>query len=247
MTTKDQDLDRELATLFAEDAAPGDHREADELFAYLAGELDEEARESLLAHLERCRECTARLVELEPLASPEAPREDGIADLADAAAWRSMKVRLAAEETDVARPARRGLGVWQAAAAVFFAATVLLSWRVAELGRSVETLAAPRANVPIVYADPVRDEGSSLVLPAGEELVVLALSVPAPEEHASYAVEIADAGGKVLWEARDLELSDYGTLRLALTRRYLKPGSYRLRLYGDAGREPILDYPLEAR
>lgn len=248
MTTKDPDLDRELALLFAEGAATGEHPEADELFAYLAGELGEEDRERLVAHLEGCRRCTALLVEIEPLAAPDPPREDGVADLADAAAWRSMKARLVTEKAATARPPRRGRGLWQAAAAVFFAATVLLAWRVAELSRSVDELAAPRANVPILYAEPTREEADRvLVMPEDVDLLVLALT--ASGGYPSYSVEIADAEGEVLWTQAGLRATDYDTVRLVVTRRFLGPGRYRILLFGagETGRDAIDDYPLEVR
>lgn len=257
MTNRETDLDRSLAATFADDRAPasGEHRTPDELFAYLAGELGEEDQERLQAHLEGCRECLDLLLDLEPLALPETPQA-GVTDLETAAAWRTLRSRLAAEKTRERTflPSR----LLQVAAAVFFVSTLALSGWVIHLERSAARLrdtlaaaAAPRLNVPVVYVDSTRSEETAggLEMPPGQDFLLLMMTPADPRELASYEVEILDAGERPIWHGTGLEMSDYGSLRLGLSRRFLPPGRYRIRLYGvvDGESELLEEHPLEVR
>lgn len=255
MTTRETDLDRSLAATFASDhVAAGGHWEPDEIFAYLAGELTEEDQERLQAHLEGCRECTGLLLDLEPLAAPEEPPPSGVADLETAAAWRALRPRLAPEKTRAFPPSR----LIQVAAAVLFVSTLALSGWVIRLERSAARLrdnvaaaAAPRLNVPVVYVDAIRSEEpeAGIVMPPGQDFLLLMITPADPRELAAYEAEILDSEQRPVWHGTGLEMSDYGSLRLGLSRQFLSPGRYRLRLYGlvDGESELLEEHPLEIR
>ncbi len=266
MTANDQDLDRSLARLFAEQSADADrHLDPEELFAYLAGELSESAVEHLRQHLEGCRECVDLLLELELLAAPDAPPTDGVADLGLAATRRVISEhfageRSAANDERVRRSRRLRLvpgrwgGIVQAAAAVFLVTTLGLSVRVAQLQRTTaelrHDLEQPRLNVSVFYADATRSGGVVVdELPPDNDFFLLMLIPTERRVFASYEVEIRGADQRPIWSGKGLEMSAGGTLRLGLSRRFLPPGDYRVRLYGLAGQDrvQIEEYALEIR
>ncbi len=262
MKIDDQDLDRSLATLFAEQPAGGNgHFEPDELFAYLAGELSDQEAEGLQDHLEGCRECLDRLLELESLAEPDPPSAEGVTDFELVAAGRAIRQRLsgeAAKDGLRAHPGRLrswiGGGWTQAAAAVFLVTTLGLSVKVVELQRTTTEqrrgLEQPRINVPVLYADATRaGELAVSELPPGNDFFLLMLMPTETRTFADYEVEISGAGERPIWSGKGLEMSAGGALRLGLSRRFLPPGRYRIRLFGIGaeGREMIEEYPIEIR
>ncbi len=247
-------LDRALAELFAEQAAADGaegHGDPEEIAAYLAGELGEEEAERLRRHLGGCRECTALVLDLETLAADE-PAADGVADFELAAAWRTFEERRAAAPPAAGRPAtaptaRRQAGWLQAAAAVLLLSTVGLSTWVVRLRHE---LAAPQPNVPILYLGAAtRAEGGVGRLEADPNQDFFVLMLAPPREFADYEVEILDPGGRQVWRGAGLVASDFGTVRLGLSRRRLPAGEVRVRLYGIAGEERQLleDYRVEIR
>ena len=256
MKADDKDLDRSLAGLFAEQADGASHFEPDELFAYLAGELSGEEVEGLRDHLEGCGECLDRLLELEPLAEPEAPPAEGVTDFELVAAGRAIRRRLADDDGDRARPQRPAwtARTWpQAAAAIFLLTTLGLTFQVTRLQRTVveqrRGLEQPRINVPVLYADATRAGELTVELPAEDDFFLLMLMPTETRDFADYEVAISGAGERPMWSARGLEMSAGGALRLGLSRRFLPPGRYRVRLFGLAGedREMIEEYPIEIR
>ncbi len=263
MIDTERDLDRALAELFTEehgDGGPEGHGDPEELAAYLAGELGEEEAERLRRHLEGCCECTALLLDLETLAAADEPAADGVADFELAAAWRTFEERRGAEEPaaaerPVASPVGRPTRWLQAAAAVLLLSTVGLSGWVVRLQQSVAELGEPQPNVPVLYLDATTrseeagDRPSGLELAPGTDTFLLMLTPTDPREFPAYEVEILGAGDEAVWRGGGLELSEYGSLRLGLSRRFLAPGEYRIRLYGIAGgaRELVDDYRVEIR
>ncbi len=266
MKVDDRDLDRSIAALYAERTADGgEHRDADGLCAYLAGELPEAAAEQLRDHLEGCHQCVSQLLDLEPLATPDVPPAPGVADHDVAKFQRAVHERLAGRPSEPAdervrpRPARRPTVRWsgllKAAAAVFLVTALGLSMWVIQLQRTVADqrrhLEQPRLNVPVFYAEATRD--AELVvgeLPPGNDFFVLMLMPTELRVFASYEMEIRGAGERLIWNGEGLEMSAGGALRLGLSRRFLPPGSYRIHLYGLAeggDREPIEEYPLKIR
>jgi hypothetical protein len=61
------------------------------------------------------------------------------------------------------------------------------------------------------------------------------LNVAGEQSHSSYALEILDQSGKIVWQGRGLRRSPYNTFTVALARRSLPAGQYHIKLYGLGG------------
>jgi len=246
-----RDLDGDLAALFAEEhvaAGDGVHPEPDELLEYLDGQLGQEAAGRIRDHLEGCRDCTAVLLDLEILSRPDEPRTDGAVDFELAAAQRAFQERLGVSERAAPRPSR----LWQAAAAVFFAATLGLAWQVARLQGDLDARDAPRFNVPVLYLEPTRTEealDARLGPDQGAESFLVFLMLTDPGAFSEYEVEILGPGDTLVRTGRGLEPGDSGALNITLSRRFLTADEVRLRLFGVTGgsRELIDDYRIEVK
>lgn len=244
-------LDTDLAALFAAEhvsAGAGAHEEPAALLDYLEGRLGEDEGRRVRDHLEVCRECSEALLGLETLARPD---DGGGAEFELAAAWRAFRERTAPPAAR--QPGRRGRPqtALRAAAAAFFAATVVLTWQLVRLSGELPGRAAPQVNVPVLYLEPTRAEGgfdARLEPGRGAEVFVIFLLLSEPGAFAEYEVEVLGAGEEPLWTGEGLAPSrGSGSLRIALSRGFLAPGEYGIRLYGvtAAGREPIDDYRIE--
>jgi len=67
--------------------------------------------------------------------------------------------------------------------------------------------------------------------------------------YSEYALEILDGQGRQLRRVKGLYRSPADTFRVALSRRLLPAGRYRLRLYGlyAGGSKAVGDYPIRVR
>jgi len=228
---------------------PEPHPKPKMLAAYHAGELTEPEERRLQDHLVGCPECAALLLDLDGLGRPEF----GAGSLAPAdqeALWRSLQAEIRKEEPLApVIPMRRQSAAsrWlPALAAALLVATLGLSVWVASLRRTVDELSRPQANALVLDLDAgtARGEGDvrpSWVIPKDVRLFTLILSPPGPRS-TSYRVAIERAGGG---EVRSVELmpNELGSLSLILSRRWIGPGDYRVRLFGP-GREPVAEYAL---
>lgn len=228
-----------------------EHLAVDELLDYHAGRLDPEAQDRVQDHLVACRQCTALLLDLEPLTRPDTREPGGTRDLALVAAWRELVGRLRAEELPTLRLPRF---VYPLAASLLLAVVGLGSW-VGVLHRKNDELrrgAASEANIPLYQpepqtrAAPIEGSGAEAVAPNVIELgpktprFVLVFT-PSPE-YEEYEVEASRSGRwQVLVRGLTLQEAD-GILTLALSREALPPGDHALRLYGRSeGQRTLLD------
>ncbi|MCG8462278.1 MAG: hypothetical protein MI919_38835 [Holophagales bacterium] len=209
-------------------AAGSNHPEAEVLAAYLADELEPELENGVRTHLVACRECTARLLDLDALEaeSPEVVGDSGeVADLARHAAWRELEARLEAGGGEAVGDGRIGEGEtpaadravaaggsgttaarrpWLAVAAAL--SVLVLSFWVARLVVTVERLEGevarmqePEANTLMVYLDPITRSAS--VPPDTVEL--------GPEQRHWVLVSTPpDLGAEGVFERYRLELVD---------------------------------------
>jgi len=85
--------------------------------------------------------------------------------------------------------------------------------------------------------------GTLFEIPRNAGGVTFVLTLGETGHSRDHAVELRDAGGKVVWSARGLVEMD-GTLTFHLGRRELPPGTYTLDLYGLSGdrREKLETY-----
>jgi hypothetical protein len=242
-------------------AGQGTHPEPEELAAYPAGELSAAAERRLEDHLVACPACAALLLDLDGLADPEFGAGRPGATEGDAerdAAWESFRAQIATTAPEPApAPVVRGRFApppaprWlYALAATLLLAVGALSLEVTSLSRTVAELSRPEVNAPVVDLSQGTARGGeaarTAAVPAGARLFTLVLSPAAHPPHTAYGVEIADAAGRAVVEERRLQPNPYGSFSLALSRRTLGTGDYRVRLFAIDGslKVPIEEYAL---
>lgn len=257
-----------VAALAAEAGSAVEHPETDRLLDYFAGRLDPDAEESLRDHLVACRGCARRLLELEPLAEPDAGDEDAVADFAMNASLRALEARIESERAGsrgapAGRAGRRGplLGspvfLRSLAAGLLVAVVGLSVWGLrlqgaaADLRRTLDDLDRPRANVAVSYLEPATSRGTAPApaeLEPGQPFWVLVLIPEDPRPRPEYEVTLLGADGEELWRQRGFEMSGNGGVSLSLPRRLLPPGEYRLRLHAiqEDQRTLVGEYPLRS-
>ena len=107
---------------------------------------------------------------------------------------------------------------------------------IAELRRSVDGLSQPQVNVPITDLDQQANRGgdgaTTVTAPVGANIFTLILHVADGPSFPDYALEVIDGRGQRLMRARSLRKSQLNTFTVALPRRLLPAGQYRLKLYG---------------
>jgi hypothetical protein len=119
---------------------------------------------------------------------------------------------------------------------------------IAELRRSVDDLSRPQVNVPITDLEQQFDRGggvaTTVTAPVGANIFTLILHVSDVPSFPDYALEVIDGRGQRLMRAQSLRKSQLNTFTVALPRRLLPAGRYRLKLYGlRSGRgEVVAEY-----
>jgi anti-sigma factor RsiW len=126
---------------------------------------------------------------------------------------------------------------------------------IAKLSRSVDELSQPQFNAPItdLESQNMRSGAQNAVaivtMPVRVNLFMLILHVSDKQTFPEYALEILDRQGRRVWRAQGLRRSQADTFTVAMQRRLLPAGQYRIRLYGqETGRsETIGDYAIRVR
>ena len=107
---------------------------------------------------------------------------------------------------------------------------------IAELRRSVDDLSQPQVNVPITDLEQQANRGgdgaTTVTAPVGANIFTLILHVADGPSFPDYALEVIDGRGRPLMRAQSLRKSQLNTFTVALPRRQLPAGRYRLKLYG---------------
>ncbi len=101
-------------------------------------------------------------------------------------------------------------------------------------------------NLPLAFLQPMearRGEPEAIRLPVEAPYLLIVLQVVSLKEYPNYRL-VLERQGEALWSTDRLTPSGLGEIHLALPRRLLAPGAYRLRLQGlRAGRpEPLAVY-----
>lgn len=220
---------------------PMDHPSPDQWIAYQRGELPAEEEARLQEHLVRCRDCFDLAAGAAAFAEPdEAP---GAGEEAETAAvWRLLRPQLDPAPDNVRaissatpRPASQP---WRARipyalAATFFVAFVgMTAWNLRQRSE-LETLGAPRPNVPTVEItagerDPAAREPS---VPTGPRMFLFHPNEDLP----AYRLSIRDAATGRELESHELLPDQNLALNLYLPEG-LPPGRYRLELRDGAGK-----------
>ncbi len=251
---------RALRAALADEASGGDllaaHPIADTLLAYLEGTLEGAEAERIADHLVACRECGRAAIDLGDFASGET---EEVAEFATVAAWRAFKEHLPEQDASArSRPSPNSRSTlhWPSralAASLVVACLGLLLWGGAlrrSLGRAEATvveLEAAQLEVPILYLEgAVRDQAAAvaeIARRAGPGRFLIVLTPPPGASFRGLAVEVVDSVGRPLWSASDLDLSEYGTLRIGLSRAQLPAGDFLLLLRDRSG-DLLAEYPL---
>ena len=118
--------------------------------------------------------------------------------------------------------------------------------QVAELRQQVEALSEPQPNVLVADLYPpalTRGNAGSVTtldVPAGTSLITVILNTAVDRQYGEYQVDILDTTGTRMWRGEQLQKTPFGNFTLALPRRRLPPGEYRIDLRGVASGEVTL-------
>ncbi|MEA2325399.1 MAG: hypothetical protein QOE68_358 [Thermoanaerobaculia bacterium] len=239
MITKSE-LSAANRALMAEDRlSNGDPPTAEEMLAYTRGELTPDAeariRERLIAYPELLRTLTAPFPEG---AEPDHP--DYLSDHEFARHWKALQKRR--QRPDRTPQYWRAFGAIAAALAVVFGG---LLWR------AQTELKKPLAvwEQQDLYPDGQRGLGGQPnTLTAKGESYLLVPPLPADLAVDKVRAEIVDVANpsRTVWSSKALPRTPDGSLVIVVPREFLKPGTYRLVVYGITGerQEPLRSFTL---
>lgn len=218
------------------------HPTPQELVAYHAGELPPEAEARILGHLAICRECSDLLLDLSGFADLKPP--EGVPELTDAQVeedWQALRAKMQKEAPQREpvpvvpirpKPERRWLPI---AASLLLAVPLLYLW--ARGGEQFRSL-------PIVSlsSEVQRSEGDEVEQISSKDGAILSLYFDAEKIYPAYEAEIAGRTVKVTPpKGEDLPVA------LVIERGSLKPGLYKIQLYGleEGQRAPLGSYDIQ--
>jgi anti-sigma factor RsiW len=122
--------------------------------------------------------------------------------------------------------------------------------QIAQLRQSVDELSSPQLNVPITDLYPQAFDRSQpaavkrIEVPAGANLFTLILNTADQQAYASYALEVSNLRGRLIWRGQGLQKSQFNNFTLTLPRRLFPAGQYRIKLYGvrDGSKKLVEEY-----
>ena len=239
---------------------PGEPPTADELVAYLEGELGPAEHDRIAGKLARYPDAARALAALEAFPDVEPPPgHEPLSDEELEKDWLRLRERMGWAETEAGAAmepgegaARRGAAAdrfwWSraaAAAALLLVGAVggwLVGWLVAR------DAGAPSASVAVVQLAPVGTALGRGLSPAGEELagadrLVLFLASAQPPRPGDYRLTIESADGGAVWQTATARPDPTGTFRVDLPGDFLAPGTFRI-LVAPPGDGPATEYEL---
>jgi hypothetical protein len=107
-----------------------------------------------------------------------------------------------------------------------------------QLRQALEEYKKPRANAVLLmtfYQTRELDEVQTIVWPRSKPYLSGSLPEVEDLDYKTYQVVLADARGRVVWQADGVRKDEAGQVRLLLNRAEVPDGEYRLTLYGVAG------------
>lgn len=224
----------------------GDPPTVEEMLAYARGELaprdEERIRRLLVDYPELAHALTAPFPEDDAMPGDAGYLSD------DEITSRFMDFRAALPEADADPNAVRFWRRWTAAIAAMLA--LVVAGTIFEVHRLRVALRAPQATSAEIVLSPDGQRGRPMLPPklatmADSTLLVLPLVGPA--SFVEFRLEIATEGGEVAWRSSTLRVVDNDdTLTILLPRAFLRPGKYKVLLYGLDGthEEQLATYPL---
>jgi len=219
----------------------GEHPTAEMLAAYCADELTPEEDEKIREHFVDCRDCPELLLDLKDFSAPDRSVTERLSDSWVAAAWQSLRARLAREPAPrlqlplyIKHWLRSLQGVYSLTGvllATVFGLSLWVGWLHLELRR----LREPQANVQIeTLALSTRSALRQVRVPSGGERFLLSIATAADarwRECKEVQLQLATAEGSEVWTGGLLPPED-GIITREVSRRALPAGGYQLRLQG---------------
>ncbi|MCP4662599.1 MAG: hypothetical protein GY856_44960, partial [bacterium] len=104
----------------------------------------------------------------------------------------------------------------------------------------------PLVDLPFAWLTPeeeVRGEIKTISVPSAASYFALILEVSDPQPYPAYRLEIRDDANTKVWSS-ELSKTGISEVSVALPRRLLAAGEYRLRLYGPGDGQLVEEYPL---
>ena len=136
------------------------------------------------------------------------------------------------------------MGLAYALAASLLLTAGLAAW-VAVLKSELDLSRRPQVNFTVVNLEPdgaSRGDPREATVASASERIVVILNPPSFPAAVEHRVEILTDDDRVLWSGRGLRPTAAGNFHLELSRRFLPPGEYRLRL--SAGDELVTHFDL---
>ncbi len=231
----------------------GGHLDPEVLVGYHEGTLSDGEAVRTQDHLVACSVCSDLIADLAAGFEATTDLPGNAVEFEREAVWGKLRSSLESppyETTEVLailpkskkRAASMPVLPW-ALAAVLLATVAGLAWQVMDIGReaadlrtTIAVLEAPQAGVGMVYLDAITRDLEAIptvVVHPERPLFIVILTPPLDAGDGPFRVEVLDHTGTRRWSSDGLTVSDHGTLRVALSRRFLPPGDYRVRLFGD--------------
>lgn len=217
-----------------------EHPDFEQWVQYREGQLTAEDEDVMQEHLAHCPRCTHLLLDLEDFLSPPEADTNGALSFEKAAVWRAVRP-----------PQKRPSWYIPSSLAAAFLVGVLAlgAWTSGErqelkdLRQVVTTLTAPQPNSPIYHLVPTTRSAQPARhgFPLAQEMqtFTLVFNLVSDDPASTFRADLIDTEGNVALSVPDLELDDYGTLTLGLSRKSIEPGDYLVHVYGLGSGEDV--------
>jgi hypothetical protein len=221
----------------------GEPPTAEEMLAYTRGELQAEPAERVRAWLVCNPDLARALMQPFPADDAKPGDPDFLPPEELARHWASLQQRI--HEPAAASTGRllRFPSRWTALAAAVALVFAGLYWQAESKARRLDrALHEPRAlESQLLLPDGRRGGEQATPLTANGEHIVLDLALFNASRFETYRVEMSD-DTRTPWRSAAIRAADEETLSVDVSRAYLKPGKYRIVVYGIEGaREERLD------
>jgi hypothetical protein len=218
----------------------GEPPTAEEMLAYTRGELPAGTAGRVRAWLVCNPDLARALMQPFPANDAEPGDPDFLSQEELAKHWASLQQRIHVPATTSAFRLLRFPARWTALAAALALVFAGLYWQAESRARRLDhELHEPRAlESQLLLPDGRRGVEQATFLTAKGERLVLDLALFNAARFETYRVEMSDsaaAAARLPWRSAAIHAADEETLSVGVSRAYLKPGKYRIVVYGIEG------------
>ena len=246
--TNDSDWQAVQQEMTAEDRRKlGEPPTAEEMLAYTRGELSAETAGRVRAWLVCNPDLARALMQPFPANDAEPGDPEYLSQEELAKHWASLQQRIQVPAMTSAFRVLQFPSAWTALAAALALVFAGLYWQAESRARRLDReLHEPRAlESQLLLPDGRRGVEQATFLTAKGERFVLDLALFNASRFETYRVEMSDSAtepARLPWRSAPIRAADEETLSVDVSRAYLKPGKYRIVVYGiDGAREERLD------